>query len=188
MLIKELIDDPVGIAELSAHVRKLVKMYPGEDFEHMKHNSIYDYVSKYSDWVARLYSDNSGIRIVPDKEIPDCVFVGDLNCQIIIESITIHKPKSDRVIDKVNWFFGLCDNAEQALAEFKKFLSKSKEYEQRSYIFLLSPIYRASQPEYGGFRYHKWGPYVGVQKPEHEYLYDDKHIDLVYFYRVYQIA
>lgn len=29
------------------------------------------------------------------------------------------------------------------------------------------------QPSEGGWRWHKWGPYVGDKHPEHEYLHDE---------------
>lgn len=32
-----------------------------------------------------------------------------------------------------------------------------------------------------------WGAYIGNQNPQHEYIYDDKHIDKVYCYHIYEI-
>lgn len=47
---------------------------------------------------------------------------------------------------------------------------------------------RCEQYPEGGWRWHKWGPYIGVQNPQCEYLYDEKNIDVVYTYHIYEIV
>lgn len=49
-------------------------------------------------------------------------------------------------------------------------------------------IQRGDQPSSGGWRYHKWGPYLGTQNPQHEYLHDDTHIERVFTYHIYRVS
>lgn len=78
--------------------------------------------------------------------------------------------------------YGVCDDATQARERFR-FLEKLEE----KYIIMLQPIWRSAQSKRGGFRYHKHGPYIGKQKPRHEYLYDDEHIDKVFLFSVTEV-
>lgn len=57
----------------------------------------------------------------------------------------------------------------------------------RSYLIGLSTVNRKDEPEGGGWRWGKWGKYIGTQKPQHEYIYNDTHIDTVYCYHIYEI-
>lgn len=80
--------------------------------------------------------------------------------------------------------YGVADNAEQILSHYK-FLEEDTE---NTYFVSLSPVFREHQPEDGGWRWHKWGQYIGCQKREgYEYLYDEKNIEYVIVYHVYRI-
>ncbi len=77
--------------------------------------------------------------------------------------------------------YGVVDSPEQLLG-FYDF-----EGDPRQLFISMVEIRREDEESQGGWRYHKWGPYYGTQKPEHEYLYDDKHIDAVWTYHVYEV-
>mgnify|MGYP000101825354 CR=1 FL=1 len=47
-------------------------------------------------------------------------------------------------------------------------------------------IRRDEQSSSGGWRWHKWGKYIGKQKPQCEYIYDEPEIEEVYTFSVYQ--
>lgn len=81
-------------------------------------------------------------------------------------------------------FYGVCDDYKQVLKNYKDLV----EDKSRNYVIGLSTVTRESQPSEGGWRWHKWGNYIGTQNPQHEYLYDDKHIDKVYCYYIYEIV
>lgn len=84
----------------------------------------------------------------------------------------------------INWGpFGVCDNYKQILQHHKDLLNNTN----KNYVIILSTIERKNQDPTGGWRWHKWGPYIGTQNPKHEYLYDDTHIDKVYVYTIYEI-
>lgn len=88
---------------------------------------------------------------------------------------------AEKIIDK--WVaYGVCDNYKQILEYHKDIISDNKNY-----VIGLSTVERKNQDENGGWRWHKWGEYIGNQNPQHEYLYDDTHIDKVYCYQIYEI-
>jgi hypothetical protein len=56
------------------------------------------------------------------------------------------------------------------------------------YIISVVPIKKAEQSANGGWRWHKWGPYIGVQTPTTEYLYDEPVIEEVWTYHIYRVS
>lgn len=77
--------------------------------------------------------------------------------------------------------YGVCDTPEQPVERFK--LRERPEQLFVSYV----QIRRADQPRDGGWRWHKWGPYIGDQQPTCEYLHDEPVIEQVYTYHIYRI-
>jgi hypothetical protein len=55
------------------------------------------------------------------------------------------------------------------------------------FVILLTPIFREDQPDYGGWRWHKLGPYIGVHNIKCEYLYDEKGIDYIYVFSILEV-
>lgn len=82
----------------------------------------------------------------------------------------------------INDHYGVCDSPEQLLA-YLPHLADDPEL----YMVAMVEIRREHQSDWGGWRWHKWGPYIGTQNPQHEYLYDEKHIDSVFTYHVYRV-
>jgi len=77
---------------------------------------------------------------------------------------------------------GVCDNYQQVLDKWPII-----ETETRKFVMSITPIVKANQPPQGGWRWHKWGDYIGVHQPQCEYLYDEPQIDKVYVYHIYEI-
>lgn len=93
-------------------------------------------------------------------------FIGDFETEVI-------KP------------YGVADNATQVVEYFK-------DYEKRNNVDLgecvigLAPIVKEFQPWQDGWRWHKWGNYIGVKKPQHEYIaHEDDSIKTVWCYHIY---
>lgn len=82
--------------------------------------------------------------------------------------------------------YGVCDNYEQIFEKIKRleFYKKSKE----KFVIFLCEHSKKNQPECGGWRWHKWGTYIGEQEPQCEYLYDEPEIEKVYSFRVARIV
>ena len=88
----------------------------------------------------------------------------------------------EKIINK--WVaYGVCEDYLQVLEKYEDLLSDANT----NYVIGLSIVRRESQPQIGGWRWHKWGEYIGSKNPTHEYIYDDTHIDSVYCYHIYEI-
>ena len=88
----------------------------------------------------------------------------------------------EHIIDK--WvMYGVCDDYPQILEKYASILNNPN----KNYVIGLSVVEREKQSSDGGWRWHKWGEYIGTQNPQHEYLYDDIHIDKVCCFHIYEI-
>ena len=95
-----------------------------------------------------------------------------LGCEVSILPLDAHwQPSLEAVKD------ALCANTKMVILNNPN----------KNFVIGLSTVERDRQPSDGGWRWHKWGEYIGNQNPEHEYLYDDIHIDKVYCFHIYEI-
>lgn len=78
--------------------------------------------------------------------------------------------------------YGVCDYPAQIVEKFPGIL-----VDPRHFVIGVTEVRRENQPGRGGWRWHKWGEYIGEHKPQYEYLYDEKDIDLVWCYRVCEV-
>lgn len=80
--------------------------------------------------------------------------------------------------------YGVCDEPEQVLQKYDKWLNGT----EKNYCVSFTKLTKKGQPEQGGWRWHKWGQYIGTKEPQHEYLYDEgDDIEYVYCYHIYEI-
>jgi hypothetical protein len=79
---------------------------------------------------------------------------------------------------------GVCDSADQLLEHYGALCEDGGSH----YVAFLTPIVKADQPSHGGWRWHKWGEYIGKQKPTCEYMYDEPEIEKVYVYTIYHVT
>lgn len=77
--------------------------------------------------------------------------------------------------------YGVCDSVEQLLAHFPELEAPGREF-----VVTLTEVRKADQSPTGGWRWHKWGPYIGNHNPQYEYLYDEEGIDAVLVYHIYE--
>lgn len=75
--------------------------------------------------------------------------------------------------------FGVADSIEQVKAYYEPLKSSNTQF-----IVILTPVYREND---GGFRFHKWGRYIGKHEICHEYLRDQKDIDVLYTFRILKV-
>jgi len=78
--------------------------------------------------------------------------------------------------------YGVCDNIEQLLEKCPN-LEKDPN---RQFVIIICEIVASEQSEEGGWRWSKWGDYIGDHKITAEYLYDEKEISSVYVYHIYE--
>lgn len=79
--------------------------------------------------------------------------------------------------------YGVCDGVSNFMSVYGEEITSSKDW----LFVMLTPVYKKYQSSCGGWRWHKWGAYVGTQVPTEEYLYDEKDIEVVWLYHIYKI-
>lgn len=77
--------------------------------------------------------------------------------------------------------YGVCDSVEQLLAHFPELEAPGREF-----VVTITEVRKENQSPDGGWRWHKWGPYIGTHEPQCEYLYDEKGIEAVLVYHIYE--
>lgn len=99
------------------------------------------------------------------------------------------------IVKKSNWdeeerfgcpFYGVADSTDQALEYAKKHLGDRPE---RFCVFVTHIVKDLSNAgRGGGWRWHKWGPYIGTGTPTMEYLDDEKEFaDGVYVFHIHEL-
>lgn len=75
---------------------------------------------------------------------------------------------------KKNWVsqYGVADNIEQ----IKEFYKRQIKDKTNKFIITLSPVHqiKENKGKGGGWRWHKWGEYIGKLNPQCEYLDDEE--------------
>ena len=103
--------------------------------------------------------------------------LGHFNLEYSINDKTESYPE----LDNFNCY-GVCDNYKQILEQCPE-LTQSK----RNFVISITKIEKKNQSDWGGWRWHKWGPYIGTQEPTCEYLYNEPVIEMVYCYHIYEL-
>ena len=117
------------------------------------------------------------------KEI-EGLYLGPLNHDALLPS-NIYKSYTHKYPDELEYkFYGVCDSPDQFMTSLGKVIQKL----QQKFAVVFTIIRKIDQSSSGGWRWHKWGEYIGEKKPECEYLYDeDDSISEVYIYHIYEI-
>lgn len=81
--------------------------------------------------------------------------------------------------------YGVCDSPQQFIAKYDKLLRD----DPRTFCVAFSHVAKdPTNKEGGGWRWHKWGPYIGGGEPQCEYLDDeDGFDDGVYVYHIIRL-
>lgn len=69
----------------------------------------------------------------------------------------------------LEWDYGVCDTPEQFMERFGPALDASP----RLWVVSFVVVRKEDQEPSGGWRWHKWGPYIGDKSPQREYLYNE---------------
>jgi hypothetical protein len=80
--------------------------------------------------------------------------------------------------------YGVCDSIEQVKEAYAKWFNDEK----LRFCVSFTSVKKSEQPADGGWRWHKWGEYIGDKDPQHEYLYDEEGIEEVFVYHIYKIS
>lgn len=139
----------------------------------------------------KITKENNNAYIVFEDDYRDSfngVYMCGLNSNYDIEHITDYKEKRNFKSPLYFQDYGVCDNASQVLDYYDKLFERYEEYmKDKLFVIFLTPIFRKDEPETGGWRWHKWGPYIGKYKPRCEYIHDEKGIDYVFCFHIYEV-
>ena len=184
MLIKELVDNKNKLKEYSELINKMKVEEPNIDWEKYELNGISARFRKYDKFNMELKDKFKEMSFVEDAANEDTtgVYVCPLNEANMIKLYSNYEIV--RGYEGVH-MYGICDNATQVL----KYYQENIEFfdNNRTYIITLTPIFKKNQPEIDGWRWGKWGEYIGVQNRKSEYLYDEDDIDMVYVFDIREI-
>lgn len=150
-------------------------------FDPIKHKNFYDNVS---DYMKSLHMRDILVKL--DTGIYE---YWDVNAPLLDGYEFNHYfdnylPSGQKYIDCYG--HGVCDNYQQVLErdeDVKKFIDDP----DKKFILKLCYIAKQDQPENDGWRWEKWGEYIGDQKPQYEYLYDEEDIDGVFCYELLEV-
>lgn len=117
------------------------------------------------------------------ERLQEGVYVGHLNLHSEINRNFV-KDEYPRWDDWKFNAYGVCDTPEQMLEYYKEVLADP----DRNFSVCFHLICREDQSPDGGWRWHKWGPYIGEQNPKCEYLYDEPDIDEIYVFHVTELV
>jgi hypothetical protein len=84
--------------------------------------------------------------------------------------------------------YGVADNIKQ----IKEYYKEEIEDKNNKYVISLTPVWqeKENKGKGGGWRWHKWGKYIGKLNPKHEYLNDEdfgENFSYVITFTIYKI-
>lgn len=89
-------------------------------------------------------------------------------------------PRLDPYLDA----YGVADTWDQVLTRYSTVLGAPG----RTFVLMCTPVRREDQPVEGGWRWHKWGGYIGTRTPTAEYLRDEPEIEDVVCYHIFEVV
>ena len=80
--------------------------------------------------------------------------------------------------------YGVCDTIDQVKEKYSQWLNLP----DMKFCISFTKVTKSEQGPVGGWRWHKWGPYIGSKTPQHTYLYDeDDSIQEVLIFHIYRL-
>lgn len=150
--------------------------------ERTKCKDFSDLFYEYED-TMKVFSKEYSTIVSDDMNIDNSKFIfsDNPNSHYCVEAYSDYRLENIYMFKNTNCNipFGVCDNASQIL---KRYQPKDDE------VVIMFPVIKEYEPERGGWRWHEWGPYIGVHKHHCEYLSDEKDIDVVFCFSIYKIV
>lgn len=162
--------------------------------------------SMFQPW--KLINSQNFSNLILEEDDPDLdttgIYMEALNARHHIERLTNYEtvnPIGDKYLYAVN-DYGVADNATQVIRHLSSslkayffgndlddefYLGKSlvkmiERYPEYKLVLLMTPHVNTKDCSWDGWRWHKWGKYLGVHEPQHEYLSCEQCIDYVLSY------
>lgn len=165
-----------------------------------------DSSSMFQPW--KLINSENYSSLILEEDDPDLdttgIYLEALNARHHIERLTDYEtvnPIGDKYLYRVH-DYGVADNATQVIRHLENSLKSYffrnsldeefylgmslvkliENYPDYKLVLLMTPHVNTKDCSWGGWRWHKWGEYIGLHEPQHEYLSYEKGIDYVLSY------
>ena len=176
------------VKQYNQRIRKLREQHP--DLPWKEVNKLEDAFCPYAQ-IMRDKAWNNYKSVAKDNR-PNVefhgVYVCGLGCEYRLENVTNYKEVKN-FDSPLYWCgYGVADNASQVLDYYEHLLRQHRDYmNSRKFIITMTPIFREDQDKDGGWRWHKWGVYIGEFEHKCEYLYDEQGIDYVWVFNILEV-
>ena len=192
MLIK-LVADDLEIESQNNFYKEWKEEEPDDEYvQNIKYiSSLDDVFVPYEKWINSASEDESHkyFKIKDSLSSFKGVYIADLNCEGFLKRLATNKLV-DMYDSNASMYFqsyGVCDNASQAIEYYELLEKEGIANKEDKYVILMTPFFKEKEPEYGGWRWHKWGPYIGIQNKQCEYLHDEEDIEMIYAFQIQQM-
>lgn len=144
-----------------------------------KYNSYPEFTKRNTAWLEQLYKRLNSPDA--DKEYIQRLIEWEESKPLkVLINKRLNRKLYDRSYDSLG-SYGVVDHPNQIHRYY------DLHHDPRNLCVSFTPIYKKDQPSWGGWRWHKWGPYLGTKKPKCEYLYDEKNIDRVFVFSIIEL-
>ena len=104
-------------------------------------------------------------------------------------SKTYYNMEFPSIHDKIKYhknclFYGVADSLEQIIDFYN---TNEEEFFKGNHVISTFEVHKNPEYSYSGWRWHKWGPYIGTQKPCCEYLNNEPEIEKVVCFSIYKV-
>lgn len=135
-------------------------------------------VAKTQDPLLKVLEESMG-RKDGNKRLQLGVYeIGHFNAHLLLDDSWLDSFRIEGL--SINEY-GVCDSVQQILDQCPELQDP-----KRHFIIAITPVVKAEQSPEGGWRWHKWGPYIGTFDHQFEYLYDEVGIDQVLVYHIHE--
>ena len=120
--------------------------------------------------------------------IPGIYEIGHWNPEMIVQEKIIDADIVSDLDTADEWgdrfeSYGVCDNYKQILRKFSQLKDPNKQF-----VIFLVRIVKKDQDSTGGWRWHKWGSYIGDKTPQCEYIFNEgPDIEEVFTFHIYEV-
>lgn len=135
-------------------------------------------VKDYNPILAILFNNTNANA----KQLAQGIYeVGHFGCSPFLPGLVDPYKNEDYCLKDIHNEYGVCDNYQQILDQ-----EPALQDPNRQFFITLKSVKKSEESSWGGWRWHKWGPYIGTQKPTCEYLYDEPVIEEIFVYHIYE--
>lgn len=86
--------------------------------------------------------------------------------------------------EKNHSYYGVADNLEQVIDFYN---TNEDGFFKGNHVISTFEVHKDVEAPYCGWRWHKWGPYIGTQEPRCEYLNNEPEIEKVICFHIYKV-